>query len=188
LRGVAFLTQSFCGIVNRYGIISTEPATGNSNHAPEMRRRRNRMIPLIVLALSFAGFLLMGIWFPYLSNWQISLRAALGVMFLLTASAHWGRRRPDMIRMVPQSFGEGGKWVTLTGVAELFIAVGLQVPIVATPAAVFAAVMLVCIFPANVKAAREKVTIAGRAVPELGARLLIQLLFLGALAAAIWRL
>ncbi len=54
------------------------------------------MIPLIVLVVSFVVFRLVGVWIPYLSDWQISLRAALGVMFLLTASAHWGRRRPDL--------------------------------------------------------------------------------------------
>lgn len=145
------------------------------------------MIPLIVLALSFAAFRLVGVWLPYFSDWQISLRAALGVMFVLTASAHWGRRRPDLIRMVPPAFGDGGLWVTLTGIAELFFVVGLQIPMAAMPVAVLAGSMLACIFPANMKAAREKLTIAGRAVPGFGGRLAIQLIFLGALAAAVWR-
>jgi uncharacterized membrane protein len=53
--------------------------------------------------------------------------------------------------------------------------------------AILAGVMLVCIFPANAKAAREHLTIGGRAVPGLGLRLSIQLVFLAALAAAVWR-
>jgi uncharacterized membrane protein len=145
------------------------------------------MVPLIVLTVSFAAFRLVGIRLPYFADWQISLRAALGVMFLLTASAHWGRRRPDLIRMVPPAFGDGGKWVSATGIAEVLIAIGLQVPIAAIPAAVSAVVMLACIFPANMKAAREKLAIAGRAVPALGLRLAIQMVFLSALAAAVWR-
>jgi uncharacterized membrane protein len=157
------------------------------DRAQDVEERRNRMVPLIVLVVSFAAFRLVGVWVPYLSDWQISLRAALGMMFLLTASAHWGRRRPDLIRMVPPAFGDGGKWVTLTGIAELLIAVGLQVPTAAMPVAVFAATMLVCIFPANMKAAREKLTIAGRPVPGFGVRLAIQVVFLGSLVAAVWR-
>jgi uncharacterized membrane protein len=144
------------------------------------------MIPLIVLALSFAVFRLVGVWLPYFSDGQISLRAALGAMFLLTASAHWGRRRADLIRMVPPAFGDGAKWVTLTGIAEVLIAIGLQFPMTAMPVAVSAGIMLACIFPANAKAAREKLTIAGRPVPGLGLRLAIQVVFLGALVLAVW--
>jgi uncharacterized membrane protein len=144
------------------------------------------MIPVIVLAVAFIVFRLAGFAVPYFANWQLSLRAALGVMFLLTASAHWGRRRPDLMRMVPAVFGSAGLWVTLTGIAEILIAACLQICVAAMPVAVAAAAMLVCIFPANAKAAREKLTIAGRPVPPFGTRLLIQVVFLGALAAAVW--
>lgn len=144
------------------------------------------MIPIIVLVVAFAAFRAMGIALPYLADWQLSLRAALGAMFLLTASAHWGKRRPDLIRMVPPQFGNGALWVTLTGIAEILIAVGLQLPRTALPVAVVAFVMLLCIFPANVKAAREKLTIAGQPVPSLGPRLVIQIIFLAALAASVW--
>jgi len=144
------------------------------------------MIPLIVLAVAFVVFRLAGFAVPYFANWQIALRAALGVMFLLTASAHWGRRRGDLVRMVPPAFGNAGLLVTLTGIAEILIAVGLQIPRVALLVAIDAAIMLICIFPANMKAAREKLTIGGRPVPPLGARLVIQLIFFAALAAAAW--
>jgi uncharacterized membrane protein len=144
------------------------------------------MVPLIVLAVSFLVFRLAGLGVPHFADWQNALRAALGVMFLLTASAHWGERRQDLIRMVPQAFGDGGKWVTLTGVAEVLIAIGLQVPSVAMPVGALAAAMLACIFPANVKAAREGLTIGGQRVPGLGVRLAIQVVFLLALATAVW--
>ncbi len=144
------------------------------------------MIPLIVLLISFAIFRSLGLAIPYFADWQLSLRAALGIMFLLTASAHWGKRRADLVRMVPPGFGNSALWVTLTGIAEVLIAIGLQIPRVALPAAAFAFVMLLCILPANVKAAREKMTIAGRPVPTLIPRLAIQLIFLGALAASVW--
>jgi uncharacterized membrane protein len=144
------------------------------------------MIPVFVLVAAFAVFRLLGFAVPYFADWQPSLRAALGVMFLLTASAHRGRRRADLLRMVPPGFGNAALWVTLTGIAEVLIAVGLQFPRIALFVAILAAVMLICIFPANAKAAREKLTIAGRPVPSFGVRLLIQIVFLAALAAAVW--
>lgn len=144
------------------------------------------MIPLIVLAVAFAAFRLAGLGAPYFANWQHALRAALGAMFLLTASAHWGRRRPDLMRMVPRTVGDAGIWVTFTGIAEILIAAGLQVPRAAAVVAVLAAAMLVCLFPANAKAAREGLTIGGRPVPKLGPRLAIQVVFIGSLLASVW--
>jgi uncharacterized membrane protein len=52
-------------------------------------------------------------------------------MFLLTASAHWGRGRADLIRMVPEALGRAAFWVSLTGFAEIAIAIGLQIPTLA---------------------------------------------------------
>jgi uncharacterized membrane protein len=144
------------------------------------------MAPLIALIASFLVFRLVGNAIPYFTDWQHALRPALGVMFLLTASAHWGKRRPDLIRMVPKRLGNGGIWVSITGVAEILIAVGLQLPQLASLTAAAAIVMLLCIFPANVKAAREHLTIGGRDVLGVVARGLIQAIFILALAASGW--
>lgn len=144
------------------------------------------MIPVIVLAISFAAFRLAGLGVQYFADWQHALRAALGVMFLLTASAHWGSRRSDLMRMIPEVFGSAGIWVTLTGIAELLIATGLQLPRAAPVVAASSAVMLVCIFPANAKAARERLSVGGRPVPGLAMRAGIQLIILSALAASVW--
>ena len=145
------------------------------------------MIPLIVLVVAFAGFWLAGLGVAWFADWQHALRAALGAMFLLTASAHWGKRRPDLVRMVPAAFGNAGLWVTVTGIAELLITSGLQVPATARVTALLAAVMLVVIFPANLKAARERLTIGGRPVLRLGVRTAIQVIFLAAAFAAGWQ-
>jgi len=145
------------------------------------------MIPLIVLLASFVVFRLIGIGVEWFADWQHALRAGLGVMFLLTASAHWGKRRGDLVRMVPAGFGNAEMWVTLTGIAEVLIAVGLQFPRAVRPAAIAAIVMLICLFPANLKAARERLTIGGRVVPGWKARLLIQIVFVAALVSAAWR-
>lgn len=145
------------------------------------------MIPLAVLLVAFVVFRLAGFDVPYFVDWQHALRAALGAMFLLTASAHWGKRRPDLVRMVPQGFGNAEVWVTMTGIAEVLIVVGLQFPRAALPVAVAAVAMLVCMFPANLKAAREGLTIGGRPVPGWKPRLLIQIVFVGALVGAAWQ-
>jgi uncharacterized membrane protein len=90
------------------------------------------------------------------------------------------------MRMVPRGIGNAGLWVSLTGVAEIAVAVGLQIPQLARWTAVAAIVMLCCLFPANVKAAREQLTILQRRVLPVLPRLVLQLIFIGALAAVAW--
>lgn len=146
------------------------------------------MAPLICLVVSFLIFLGFGLFVPYFADWHIALRAALGVMFLLTASAHWGKRRQDLIRMVPQGLGHAaGLWVTVTGIAEIALAVGLQIPQLAPWAAAAGIIMLCCLFPANLKAARQHLTIRERPVLPTLPRLFVQLVFIGTLIAAVWR-
>jgi uncharacterized membrane protein len=144
------------------------------------------MAPFICLVVSFLFFRILGLEWRYFADWHLALRAALGAMFLLTASAHWGRRRADLIRMVSESLGNPGMWVTLTGIAEIAIAVGLQIDRLASWVAAIAVVMLCCLFPANLKAAREHLTILRKPVLAAGPRLLIQLAFIAALIASVW--
>ena len=144
------------------------------------------MAPLICLVVAFLFFRILGLEWHQFSDWHLALRAALGAMFLLTASAHWGKRRGDLIRMVPESVGNPGVWITLTGIAETAIAVGLQIQSLAPWVAAIAVVMLCCLFPANMKAAREHLTILRKPVLSLGPRLLIQLVFIVALIASVW--
>jgi uncharacterized membrane protein len=144
------------------------------------------MAPLLCLIVSFHFFRILGLEWRYFANWHFALRAALGAMFLLTASAHCGKRRADLIRMVPASLGNSGVWLTLTGIAEVAIAVGLQIGNLVPWVAVIAVVMLCCLFPANIKAAREHLTILRKPVLSVGPRLLIQLVFIAALIASVW--
>ena len=144
------------------------------------------MAPLICLIVSFLFFRILGLEWRYFADWHFALRAALGAMFLLSASAHWGKRRADLIRMVPTPVGNPGVWITLTGIAEIAIAVGLQIRSLAPWVAVIAVVMLCCLFPANMKAAREHLTILRKPVLSVGPRLLIQLVFIAALISSVW--
>ena len=78
------------------------------------------MIPIIVLLLGTISARLAGLaGVDALDSWQISVRAGLAGMLLLTGSAHWGRRRADLIAMVPDRFPRPGLLVTLTGALEL---------------------------------------------------------------------
>src|SRR5262249_15318391 len=100
------------------------------------------------------------------------------------ASAHWGRRRPDLVRMVPPRFPRPERMVTLTGIAEIAGAVGLLVPVLAPWAAAGLALLLLAVFPANVHAARPALTIGGRPATPLVARTVLQVVFLAAVLAA----
>lgn len=146
------------------------------------------MVPLIVLTVSFAILRCMGfLGLTALDNWHLPLRIALCLMFLTTASAHWGRGRPDLIRMVPTAFPHAATIVTITGILEILGAVGLLVPFSARAAAACLAIMLIAMFPANIRAARERVTILGRPAPSLAVRIPIQVIFILALVVVAMR-
>jgi uncharacterized membrane protein len=140
------------------------------------------MIPLLVLVVSFVllrGAGLLGV--HALNQVDLPLRISLLLMFLLTGSAHWGKGRADLIRMVPPGLAHAGMLVSLTGVLEILGAIGLVVPTTARWAAICLAVLLVTLFPANMRAARERLTILGRPAPGLLVRGAIQVVFEAAL-------
>jgi uncharacterized membrane protein len=126
------------------------------------------MQPLIVLVTVF------------LVGWWTALRIALATLFLLTASAHWGKRRADLIRMVRKGLPRPDLLVALTGFCEILGAVGLLVSTVARVAALGLTLLLIALFPANVRAARQGMSIAGRPATPLSARTAIQTVFLTA--------
>lgn len=145
------------------------------------------MTPLFVALIGgFLFFRALGFVVPWFADWQHALRAALGLMFLLTASAHWGKRRPYLVQMVPAKIGHAELFVTLTGLAEIAIAIGLQTPRLAPWSSLAAIGMLCAIFPANIKAARERLTILGKPVPAVLPRLLAQVLLIFLLATSVW--
>lgn len=145
------------------------------------------MVPLIVLVVSSLAFWIAGkAGVVVFQDPSFVLRAALGIMFLFTALAHWGKRRPDLIRMVPPVFPRPDLLVTITGVLEILGAMGLFVPHTARAACLCLALLLVALFPANIRAARQNLTIAGQHVPSLPVRGAIQVVFIATLIAAAW--
>ncbi|MBV9266882.1 MAG: DoxX family protein [Acidobacteriaceae bacterium] len=143
------------------------------------------MAPFVVLVVASLAFWLAGrlgvTTFQHIST---VLRMALALMFLLTASAHWGKRRPDLIRMVPPQFPRPDLLVTISGMLEIAGAIGLLIPSTATAAAICLALLLLALFPANVHAARKNLTIAGQPVPGIAMRTAIQIVFVAALVSA----
>lgn len=143
------------------------------------------MIPVIALLLGtitarLAGFA--GV--DALDNWQMSARAGLGGMLLLTGTAHWGSRRADLIAMVPDRFPRPGVLVSLTGALELAGAAGLLVSQTAPYTAVGLALLFIALFPANISAARRGLTLGGQPVTPLPQRTAMQALFVAAAVAA----
>jgi uncharacterized membrane protein len=143
------------------------------------------MVPFLVLLAGWMLFRALGVLgLQPLDGWQASLRAALALMFVVTASAHFGSRRRDLVAMVPPVLPAAGRLVTLTGVLELAGAAGLLYAPLAPLAAAGLAMLLVLMFPANMRAARARLRIGGRPATPLGWRVLLQALFLAALVGA----
>ena len=138
------------------------------------------MVPLGVLLASLLVFRTFGaLGFEPLSEWRTAAACALAVMFLFTASAHFGRSKRDLIAMVPSVFPRPELLVSATGVLEILGAVGLLVPASRSLAGTGLVLLLVAMFPANVAAARKGVPLRGKPPTPLPLRLLLQLVFVG---------
>ena len=143
------------------------------------------MIPFIVLVISTLLLKVFGVaGVDLLNSWTWCLRGGLAVMFLFTASAHWGKRRGDLVAMVPSAFPRPELIVSATGVLEILGAVGLLIPAIAPVAAACLAILLISLFPANIRAAREGLTIGGRPATALPLRSLLQLVFIAVVLVA----
>jgi uncharacterized membrane protein len=116
-----------------------------------------------------------------LGSWRESACFALALMFIFTGMSHFTRMRHDMARMVPSIFPARMGMVYFTGVCELLGAIGLIVPRTRMAASLALIVMLLALFPANVKAARDRLTLRGRPATALWLRTPMQLLFIGML-------
>ncbi len=145
------------------------------------------MVTLTILSISFVVLLLAGrLGVRALTDWNAVLRGSLALMFLFTAGSHFGPPRDDLVRMVPPFFPNPQLLVTLTGLAELAGAIGLLVPRLAPWAGTGLALLLVAMFPANVHAAREGLSVAGTPALALVPRTLLQVLYLAATLTAAW--
>jgi uncharacterized membrane protein len=136
------------------------------------------VVTLVQLAAGAAGV-------RRLRPWPVALRNGLAAMFLLTGVSHFVGMRAELISMVPPALPAPGLLVTITGVLELAGALGLLLPRTVPWAAAGLAALLVAMFPANVYAAVEGLTISGAPAMALVPRALLQLLFLAATLAVL---
>jgi len=115
------------------------------------------------------------------ATWHDSARFALAVLFVFTGVSHFTRLKHEMARMVPGIFPNPMAWVYLTGVLELLGAAGLIFARTRPAASLALAAMLVALFPANIKAAREGLTVGGKPATALWLRAPMQVFFIGML-------
>lgn len=145
------------------------------------------MVVLIVLFgswLVFRGIGTLGV--GALASWQSSACYALVAMFVFTGIAHFTKTKHEMARMVPGILPKPMLMIYFTGVCELLGAAGLLLPQTRAAASMGLIVMMLAMFPANIKAAREKLTVGGRAAAPLWLRAPMQALFIGMLSWVGW--
>ncbi|MFY9803213.1 MAG: DoxX family protein [Candidatus Acidiferrales bacterium] len=137
------------------------------------------MIVVVVLFGSLLLFRVAGaLGVTALASWVAATRWALAAMFLFTGIAHFTRARHGMARMVPRVCGNAMAMVYCTGVCEIAGAIGILIPRTRAAAGVCVILLLVAMFPANVKAAREKLHVAGRPATPLVPRTAMQIVFI----------
>ncbi len=134
------------------------------------------LIILIASILIFRGLGFTGA--PAFASWSADVRDGLAVMLLFTGSAHFTPVKEDLIRMTPQWVPRPRSMVFFTGLCELAGAIGLVVPETRRAAGIALILFFIAVLPANIHAARAKVTLRGRAATPLWLRLPMQILFI----------
>lgn len=134
------------------------------------------LVVLLGSLLVYRGLGAVGV--SLLSTWHDSARLALATMFAFTAASHFTPMRKDLIAMVPPSLPRPDLIVLLTGILELAGAGGLLLETTRFWAAWGLIALLVAIFPANVRAARQQLTLRGRPTSPLWIRAPLQFLFI----------
>ena len=137
------------------------------------------MLILVILVVTTLLARLLGVGgVLVLDSWPAATRAGLCAMFLVTALAHFNSIRHDLARMVPPIFRRPLAVIYFTGVCEVFGAIGLLLPWTRIYAAAGLISFMVAILPANIHAAKTKVTLRGKPATRLIVRIPMQVLFI----------
>ena len=145
------------------------------------------MAPLFVLISVTLLLRVVGLRVTTLSGWHPALRGGLAAMFTFTGVSHFVGMREDLIAMVPPALPYPGLLVSLTGLLEFAGAAGLLHRRTAPWAAGGLTLLLLAMFPANVYAALEGLTLNGSPAMDLLPRTALQLVFLAAVLAVLRR-
>jgi uncharacterized membrane protein len=135
---------------------------------------------LFVLLTSWLGFRAIGaLRVTAFGTWRDAAPYALALMFVFTGTAHFNRMKHDLARMVPTIFPRPLALVYITGICEFLGAAGLLLPRFRSLAGICLIALLIVLFPANVKAARDRLLLRGKAVTPLWQRAPMQIFFIG---------
>lgn len=142
------------------------------------------LLPLIMTTLvvrAGAGWLarrgvrVAGLW----ASWRAAAAAGMAVVYVCTGITHFTEpQRSGFEAIVPPVIPEPGLAVTISGLAEFALAVGLVLPRTRRWAALASAIFLIIVFPANVIAA-SGVDHPAAPTTSLAPRTLLQLVFIG---------
>jgi uncharacterized membrane protein len=137
------------------------------------------MTSLFVLIISFLLLRAVG-WLgvKQLSSWRDAGRGALAIMFLFTGISHFTTMKYDFAAMIPAPLPNDLWVIYLTGALEIAGAIGLLIPQKRKLAGICLALYLVAVFPANIFAALNEVTLRGAAATPLWVRAPMQLLYI----------
>lgn len=138
------------------------------------------MLVLAVLLVGWGVFRAAGyLGVKALASWRAAGRWALAVMLVFTASAHFTAMRHDLVKMVPAWMPQPMAVIFVTGLFELAGAAGILLRPTRRIAGVLLCLLLVAMFPANIKATREGLTLGGSSATPLWLRAPMQVLFIG---------
>jgi uncharacterized membrane protein len=138
------------------------------------------MISLVVLGLSLVVLRAAGrLGIPGLASWRTAARGALAVMFAFTGGSHFTGMKHDFAAMIPPPLPDGLWVIYLTGALEIAGGLALLHPRTRRAAGLGLALLLVALFPANVHAALNDLSLGGRPPTALWLRTPMQLLYLG---------
>jgi len=130
---------------------------------------------LIVVWIIFRAIGAVGL--SLFASWKSAFPYAFAVMLIFTAIGHFSRRQ-DLQAMVPRWILDPDLVVLITGVLELAGAAGLLFRLTRPLTVTGLVVLLIAVFPANIKAAREHLKIRGWPATPLAVRALIQVAFI----------
>jgi uncharacterized membrane protein len=122
------------------------------------------MATLIVLLATFAFAILIRLVFfrQQPINYRLCGRIALAGMFLFTGVSHF-LLDDGMVQMLPEFVPFRYFIIYVTGIIELFFAVGLLLPQYYRLTGILVIAFLICVFPSNVYAALNSVDFGGNA-------------------------
>ncbi len=107
---------------------------------------------------------------------QVALQVLVSLPLLISAIAIHFMRTSEATSMLPPIFSAPRFWVITTGILEIAGAIGLFIPRLRRSAALWTAILMVAVFPANIWVAGQ--TFAGLQMPSVPVRLTMQVIYI----------